>query len=172
MSKALVEEAIYGWLSTATGLWTQLMDQDAPQEAVDYCAYKATLRQGPTLPTQARRLVEGAPPGEELEVTHAERAAYTVLVQAYTASTTGPTAAMEVLARARAALVLESVRARLKAEAGVAVLTRGPVREINALAGPRWQGRAAMEVVVNVVESVVERTTYIETTDVTVVHGG
>ena len=173
MNYGALETALWEWLSTATGLETRLSDQDAPQTDVDWCTVRVNLVQGDgTLPTQTRRLLPTPDPGAELEVTHSERLMVSVTVQAYTTAANGPTCAVEVLRKVRPTLVLEDVRRRFAETAGFAVLTRGDVRNLNALVGPRWHGRAALEFVGTVLDAVTETTTYIETTDVSVEQGG
>lgn len=171
-SQAAVESALEQWLTTATGLPVQLQEQNGPQPAGDYCSLRISLVRGDgTISTETRKYIPDAPPGQEIEMTHSSRLFLSVTAQAYTTETIGDAAAVVVLQRAKKALDLRSVRLVLKGS-GVAVNAMGEVRNLAATAGPRWQGRAALELTVNVVDTVTERTTYIQTTGITVVEGG
>lgn len=172
MDQTAVTGALHDWLHAATGLEVQLQEQDGPQPSTDYCTLRIPgLRGDGTLDTKTRRLVPNAPPGQELEVTYSSRVFITVTVQAYTEDSTGNEWAVNVLQRAKKQLELDTVRAALK-QHGVAVFSVAEVRNLNALAGLRWKGRASMELTVNVIDTVTERTTYIQTTGITVIQGG
>lgn len=173
MDLAAIGKALTRWLTNATALEARLAEQDGGQPAGDYCTVRVDTRIATdAVPTKAFRVVEGAPAGQEVEVSHGEQPFLAVTVQAYTAASVGNASAMAVLEKARQALVLATVRAQLVTDGGLAVHVRGPVRNLNALAGPRWQGRAALELQVNVVQVVTERVTFIETAAASVVEGG
>lgn len=169
MRQSAVATAMVRWLSAVTGLETRLSDQDAPEAATDWCTVRIGESQdeGGTA-SQSRDFDATRPAGQEVEVTHAQKKFLPVTLQAYTREPVGATCAFDVMEKAKESLLLAAPRAQL-ATLGVAVLTKGAVRNLNALGGPKWRGRAALELVVNVVEVAVERTTYIETADVTVV---
>lgn len=172
MNQESIETALVQWLTTATGLPVQLQEQNGPQPAGDYCSLRIPLLRGDgTTDTETRKYIPDAPAGQEVELTHSSRVFLSVTAQAYTAESIGNTAAVAVLQRAKKQLELSSVRLELKT-AGVAVNALGEVRNLNILSGPRWQGRASLELTVNVVDTATERTTYIETTGMTVVQGG
>lgn len=169
MRQSAVATAMVRWLASATGLEVRLSDQDAPEAATDWCTVRvAESRDDGGTPAKSQDYDAGRPPGEELEVTHAQKKFLTVTLQSYTREPVGATCATDVLEAAKESLLLEAPRAQLAA-LGVAVLTKGAVRNLNALGGPKWRGRAVLELEVNVVEAVTERMTYIETADVTVV---
>lgn len=175
MNLSAIQAALVRWVNAATGLETRIAEQESTpsQPAGDYCTVRVGVVRGDgSIPTQSWRVVPDAPAGQDLEVSHSERPLITVAVQAYTAASQGDSWAVAVLEKARQALVLATVRAEFKSVGGLAVHRRGDVRNLNAVSGPRWQGRAMLELEVNVVEVVTERTTYIETADVSVVEGG
>lgn len=162
-----VENAIHQTVATAASMATIWTAQETVQPSSDYLTLQ---RSGPggsnwtEVVTQTTDL--GQPAGSEVEIRVSVHSEFTVRVQAFTATTTKSTAAASVLGALRLKLRLQSARASLAA-AGLVLVSVDAVRDLAAIAGTRWQGRAAMELRFRMVETEAERVGYIATAEVT-----
>lgn len=168
MSIIAFENAIMDWLRTSSGAHVRVEDTEVPlpPDGVPY----GTVRVGDAndiavLPDCSHEYEPAAPAGQELIVTYTKPQVLTVTVQFYTpnASTLpgGILWAKPVLEKALLDLELPTVRRKLLA-AGLGLNRVGPARDLSAISGPKWRGRASAELQFNMAVSVTDRTTYIE----------
>lgn len=171
MNVTAIQNVLHAWLAAATGLPCLWEKQNGlAQRPASYC----TLDLGGLLlvggHVAAQDFSAERPAGEEVEVSTGSNGEWTLRAQTFVDLSEGQTgdAAVSLLGGALARLRLPSVRVALEG-AGIGVISVGAVQNLTGLAGVRWQGRATAEVRLSVVESVSERTGYIETAEVTTV---
>lgn len=164
-----VENAVFSAVATGTGLETVWSNQaELVQPAGNYVTLTKPAGSGgnglTVVHTRKTDLLQ--PAGQEVELRVSALNEFSVRVQAFTAATTGNAAALAVAGNMRLRLRLESVRAQLAA-AGLVLVEVGPARDLAAITGTRWQGRAAVELRFRLVETEAERVGYIATAEVT-----
>lgn len=159
-----IENAIRVWVKAGSGygdsavLWS---DQTHARPSGAFI----TVRLGDTVPLgndEVEVLTDlGADPGEEIELRAVGRRELSVSVQAFTPGVTGSSAGRGILSTVQTALALPSVRAALDA-AGLTPFDVGSVRNISALVGTAFEGRAVLDVRFYTNDTASEFTGYIE----------
>ena len=160
-----IENALYTWLNTATDvpvIWSGQRNLHQPEG--DYCSLTwidPDHRVGAFDAVYARSR-EGSPPaGEEIELhVLAEREA-SLLVQAYSDDSLGPTSAWQRLRTARLALGKPSVAAAFEA-AGFAVIDAADLQVVPVIVDDDWEGRATFRLRIRYRDGVSEFVTYIQ----------
>lgn len=168
MDDTAIRTALVAWLTESSGVQVRRMNMEAPPPAegvhgkpVPYGEYLLGDTQPiPLRPARATRFVADAPAGQELEATVLQPQRLTVSLQFLTPSATqaspdGTPWAKPLLERVLLALELEVHRRRLWA-AGLGLIRVGAARDISAVAGTKWQGRATADVEFRVVASATE----------------
>ncbi len=161
---ATIEDALRVWVKAGSGLgdakviW---LDQTGARPAAPFIE----LKLGDIVPLGGVDPVETAtdlmrPAGTEIELKVAGVRAFTVSLQAYTATVTGAATARALLSLVQTALSLPSVRAALDA-AGVTPFDEGEVHNLTGLLGTKFEGRAALDVQFYVRETLSEFTGFI-----------
>lgn len=161
------EDALQAWASSRSGLTAIWANQSGNRPALPYVTLQITAGPGPIGHDAVELSVdEDAEPGEDLVVTHSGPRTLTLSVNVYaTQVTTGANA----LARAGAladTLSLESVRDELR-KAGLTVSTVSAVRDLTQLVETAFESRAQFDIQLYARSEVSERTTFIETIDLT-----
>lgn len=159
-----VESALAQWVQNASGLTAVWANQNAGQPAGDYVLLQLD---GPIpLGLDAVRYITdlGRTAGQEIEARVVGERECHLLVQAFTASALGGTAANRVIGRLQLALTLPGTVSLLRA-AGVSVFDIGPVQNLPALLEADIHGRASMRVRFYVRDSVSEFGPYIATVE-------
>lgn len=162
-----IENAIVAWVKTASGLTSNggviLGDQRHTSPALPY----VHVRLGSVLPigmdTDTHEFDGAAPAGEEITLKATGLRSFTASIQAHEEVGSGFDAAAR-LSKVQSALALSSVRGTFHA-AGISCYDRGTVQNLSGL-GADFEGRAALEVAFYVNEEVSEKTTWIETVEV------
>lgn len=164
-----VENAIYDWLSSATGLTTVWGEQDSPQPSYPYASMR--IISGPTrvagLDEHRYSYDELQPLGEEIGIETCGPREMTLSVQIHAKQAdVGPTdSPRNLMSRAQSSLATPSVLAALRI-AGLSVVDEGQVLNANVVVEDTWIARAMMDVRFGLAASVVERTGYIATVGV------
>jgi hypothetical protein len=169
-----LENALHAWIVAATGLaadrviWSH---QGVPERPAPYVTLKILDLSSVGHDGLVQSYDGGAPAGQEITFTLEGRRHLTVSVQAFSDAATGATSAHAILSKARTALSLPGVHAALLA-GGLAAFNEGGITDLSAIRETRWQSRAAMQVRFHCVDSAAEKTTWIETVEVTQDEGG
>jgi hypothetical protein len=163
-----IENALVTWLEAEIGpgqvIWA---NQGGAQPKMPY----GTLKIGGPRPSSPTPEVLNStnltnPAGQEIEQTVIGHGEITVSCQIFAFPTTGHLTARQALERAKLRLYLPTTRAALRV-AGLALVQAGDTQDLTALLETSWQSRAAMDVRFNVVDSMTEKTGYIDTANVT-----
>lgn len=167
-----VENALRAWVKAGSSLddghvyWD---DQTGPRPSDSATAPFITLHLGDVLPVGGLDELADITdadlnqnPGAEIELRVVGTRQFHLTVQAFTPNIVNGSTARALLSKVQTALRLESVRDAL-ATAGVTPFDVGQVLNITALVGTKFEGRAALTVGFYALETVSERTTYIET---------
>jgi hypothetical protein len=168
MTWTTLENALRVWMEGTFGagkvIWSS---QDAPEPALPYASLQLTG------PRPASSLLEvhnttnlANPAGQEIEQTVTMHGELTLVCQAHAAPTCGSSTAKELLQAARMRLFLPSVLYALE-QAGLAVLGAGDTQDLTAILETKFRSRAAMSVRLEVVDTLIEKTGYIATANVT-----
>lgn len=179
MDQLTVMTALHAWLATSSGVEVRPADEEWPapatgQKPEPWGSYRLGSTQDIAIvPARLRTYQTGQPAGQELRVDIVKPQRLVVTVQFFTPEarpslTGGPPWAVPLLERALLDLEKQAVRAPLIA-AGLGLTRVGAARNISAIAGTRWQGRATADVEFSVVASTTERTGYIEEVGATII---
>lgn len=149
-----VENALHAWLSTATGLTTSWAWQKAPQPAGSYAELfvGSLLTRGLSAETRYEWDSQ-RPPAQEGERIQRRPGTLVVTAQVYTNETVGSNCAFARLQAAVAALDSPDFYEPLLA-AGIGVTGKSEVRNLTGLLGVSTQGRAAVDLRLEVREVV------------------
>lgn len=167
----VIENAVRAWVLAGSGLSADRVyfaDQDLPVTEV---APRVSIRLGPTQQVGQQVLSHdysaSRPAGQELEFTSSTHHELTVDVQTFALSTVGAGPTARTLASSiQAAIGLPSIREALIA-AGIGVLDEGQVQRIPQVLDAETEDRATLSVRLLVTQGISERTTFIETVEVT-----
>lgn len=161
-----IENAIQAWLSAATGLACIVAEQNAPQPAVPYCTFRI---EGPTREYADDELQSvtnlGNSVGQEIEQTAIRRRQITVHVQAFSnlqVEAGAQLPARDYLDMADAQLSLPSVHDALVAGGLTPIDETRAILNVSTVVESGWQSRAAFDVRFRLVDSVVEKTGYVD----------
>lgn len=165
MNWATIEDAIYAWVSTASGVTTIWAGQDAPAPTGVYIALRLSLEQT----GQDWVDVEDNPtptPGAEILQTVRGVRRLTLGIQAFPGTPTGVGSAASLLEKVMIGAKLPSRREALNA-AGVGILNFGPIQTLNfTINQVDFEPRASMEVFIQSVSTLTETATFIETVEI------
>lgn len=164
------EQAIRAWVKTASGLTDESVffsNQKVERPASAY----VTIRLGDLVPLGAVDPVTenydaDRDPGVEIEQVVEGTRSLGVSIQVFNGAVAGALSAMNVAKKLQLGIRLPSVRDALNT-AGMSPYQIGGVRNLAALLGTAFDGRAQLDVSFYVHETVSEFTTYIETAEIT-----
>jgi len=165
-----IETAIRAWVKSGSGLTDEQViwaDQNGGSPALPFI----DIRLGELVPVGAADASDweydaGGPAGQEIVMSGHGVREFAVSVRAFSASPLGNSSARALLSKVQTALALESARSALHA-AGVTPFDNGRVQVVPAILETSWEGRAVLQVRFYTEETVTERTTYIDTVEVT-----
>lgn len=168
MSKAAFENALQAWVVAASGLaadkvvWAkQRLRTLAPYISLDLTGPQTLSHHSPE---RWHKVVVGAPAGQEIEHYARDNERWSLLIQAFAASTSGDADGASLLKKLKDALKLDGALATLRA-AGITVQDVGDVKDVSLVIETGWQDRAAMTLSLLTADVSTERTTFIETVD-------
>lgn len=174
MSWVDVENAIHTWVKEASGLADERVfwaDQGAPRPAPPF----VTVRIGDLIPVGAVDGVEvidhSDDPetpglGEELELVASGLREFRVSVQAFTPLTHSEDAARALLSRVQTKIAFSSFQTLFE-DAGISCFDNGTVRNLSAILGTGFEGRAELDVRFYYEERVSERVGFIQSVEIT-----
>lgn len=163
-SWAQVEQALRLWIRTATGFDEGHViydDQDGARPTKPYAA----IHIGDVVPIGIVDPVEtvynsGQPNGSEISMRATGMREFHASISCFTDQTRGDGAARAFLARAQTALSLPSVRDALSL-AAVSPFDVGPVQNVSAVLGTKFESRAVLDIGFYTLQSFTEYTGYI-----------
>lgn len=169
-----IEDTLRSWIKIATNLTDGHIiwgEQTGARPSDSASAPFVTARLGDIRPVaiidELTALTNSATPGQEIELRVTGTREFRVLIQAFHPSVVSSTGspsntARALLSKIQTALLLPSIRASFDA-VNISPWDMGTVQNLTELIGTKFEGRAALDVGFYVLESVSERTTYIET---------
>lgn len=164
---ATIENAIYDWMSAATGITVNWATQDLPEPVYPYITLKRD-DDGVDLSARGELLEKtelGNPAGEEIEQTALSDVEFFISCQCRTQSDSPGSSSNAYLNSAKYQLKLPSIRNALRA-AGAIVVEAEPVLDLDEVQGEEWVSGASMDVRFRTLASVLEKTGYIAKVEV------
>ena len=159
-----IEDALYDWMSGATGITVIWTNQDRPEPPFPYVTLKRLS--GPTSAAPVAELVEKTnldnDPGEEIEQSWYSDDEFFVSCQCRTGSDSPGQNAQHYLESAAAALQKLTVRDAIRS-AGAVIVEPESVLDLDAIVGASWTSGASLDVRFRVLATVTEKTGYIDT---------
>lgn len=165
MSITAVEDALLAWVKLASGLDAEhafFSNQKVQRPSGPYVTVHITsVRALGTSDGLETNYDAGRATGSEIELQVTGQREVAASIQAYNCSTTGSSSAIELIAKIQLAATLPSVQDALEA-GGVALFDFGDARDLSALLGTDFDGRAVLDVRTYVRLTISEFTTWIE----------
>jgi len=161
------QNAVHEWFAESTGLETIWRDQGGPQPSYPFGSLKMISGPVPDSPhwEERRDFDEARANGQQVRLTTGVSCQITISCQAYVGQ---PDArhpnynASQYLAKAQAALSLESLQAELFRPNSIGVLSPGTVQDISELIEDAFVSRANMDVIFSAALNIEEYNTWIE----------
>lgn len=165
MSITAVEDALLAWVKIASGLDDEhafFANQKVQRPSGTYVTVHVTsVRTLGTNDGLETNYDAGRPAGSEIELQVVGQREVAASIQVYNAATTGSASAIELIAKIQLAATLPSVQEVLDA-AGVSLFDFGDARDLSALLGTAFDGRAVLSVRTYVRLTLSEFTAWIE----------
>jgi hypothetical protein len=164
------EDAVYAWITSATGLAAIWTDQAAPRPDNPYCGLSILNGPTPVSPLwELRHTYDGGRPLEEEIVYNAcVPCTFTISCQAYVPvpiSRDSTQHAFSVLSSAQAALALPSFLSTF-ASSEISVIDKGAIQNISAVIKDAQMSRASMDVIFGASLNAVEYAGYIDKVEI------
>lgn len=160
-----IEDAIYAWLSAATGVSCVWAQQNGVQRDLPYCTMQieGPIREYAEDELQSVTNLANAA-GQEVEQTVIKRRQITLHVQAFSGAQVegGASPARDYLDTADGKLSLPSVQDALSAAGLTVIDEQRTILNLSAVVESGWQSRAAFDVRFRLVDSVLEKTGYVD----------
>lgn len=170
MDWGAVEQTLRGWIKSATGLDDEHVlryGQDMSGVTLPFCDVRITFIQ----PVGAADAVDhdynsGAPAGEEITYTARGIREFGVRVRAFSTLAVGTNSAQALLSKVQTFMALPGGRAAFQA-GGFTAFDQGRILSVPAILDANWEGQAFLETRFYAEETATEKTTYIQTAELT-----
>jgi hypothetical protein len=171
MSWTAIENALHDWVAEATGLAGDRVrfahaDQPRAQDGLPLASINILATRAIGLDANGHRYEPLAPNGQQIVMEASGTRETQVDVSFFSGAVGGDGGARDLAHQALTGLALESVRNDLRT-AGVFPFDSGPVRWVPAITGAKFEARAILSMRFYYNDVLEERTTWIETVEVT-----